>query len=279
MPELYQKLGFGTAGLTSMKSYGSVMRLLETAFNVGITHFDTAPLYGQGYAEDLMGRFIKDKRDRLTITTKFGLGLIKPLTIPAFIALPLNYYRKAFKKVPSSGQQKSVDIAEPDILPWRRITSSEVRSSLEQSLKRLRTDYIDYYFLHEGLPGFLDTDACEYLTNQQQKGTIRFLGVATGSHNLLTLKPEELASWDVLQYEAGARGALIKERFPGKQHFIHSCLKDLKNNDVSQQITENMGGYKLATYAKDEGNNKLLFSTRRIEILKQNLQGFKVYTQ
>ncbi|AXY77106.1 aldo/keto reductase [Paraflavitalea soli] len=279
MPELYQKLGFGTAGLTSMKTYGSVIRLLETAFNSGITHFDTAPLYGQGYAEDLVGRFIKNKRHKLTITTKFGLGSAKPLTVPVAFALPLNYYRKALKKAPPPVQQGQIEPVTPALLPYRRITTTEIHNSLTQSLKRLQTNYIDYYFLHEGLPGFLDQDAHQYLLDQQQKGHIRFLGVATGSQNLLTLTPGELLKWDVLQYEAGSGGLQLKQQFPGKQHFIHSCLKDLNSRSIPPGITENIGGYKLAAYAKDPGNNKLLFSTRRLEILKQNLEGFKGYIQ
>jgi predicted aldo/keto reductase-like oxidoreductase len=260
-----------------MKSYGAVIRLLETAFDGGITHFDTAPLYGQGYAEDITGRFIKNKRDRVTITTKFGLGAIKRLTVPATIALTLNHYRKALKKAPAV-QQLPVDDAPPELLSYRSISAADVRNSLTQSLQRLRTNYIDYYFLHEGLPGFLEPAAREYLFDRRQQGIIRFLGVATNSHNLLTQKPEELSKWDVLQYEAGDGGAQLLQLFPGKQHFLHSCMKGL-HKQAGAKTTQYAGGHRLATYAKDPLNSKLIFSTRRIEILKQNLEGFNTNTQ
>src|SRR3990172_8903850 len=64
-------LGFGSAG-------GAIddlerLRLLELAFDRGITHFDTARAYGMGNAERIVGRFISDKRDEVTVTTKLGI--------------------------------------------------------------------------------------------------------------------------------------------------------------------------------------------------------------
>ena len=273
MPKIYQRLGFGTAGLTSMKSYGSVMRLLDAAYDSGITHFDTAPLYGQGYTEELVGRFLKNKRERLTITTKFGLGVPKQLMLPAFMALPLNYYRKALNKSPS-GQQMVSGPPSQSSLPYRSIKAEDVRNSFEISLKRLRTDYLDYYFLHEGIPDFLDIEAMEFLLDRKQKGYIRFLGIATGSQNILGLKQENIACWDVLQYEAGENGKLLREQFSGKQHFVHSCLKNIPKTGVSQAGDELTGGYQLAASAKESGNSKVIFSTRRLQVLKHNLEGF-----
>jgi len=256
-----------------MKSYGSVMRLLNAAYDSGITHFDTAPLYGQGYTEELVGRFLKNKRERLTITTKFGLGFSKKLMLPAFMAIPLNYYRKALNKAPSGQQLVSAPPSQSS-LSHRSIKAEEVRNSFEISLKRLRTDYLDYYFLHEGIPDFLETEAMEFLLDRKQKGHIRFLGIATGSQNILGLKPENIACWDVLQYEAGENGKLLREQFSGKQHFIHSCLKNIPRIGVSQAEGDLTGGYQLATSAKESENSKVIFSTRRLHVLKYNLEGY-----
>ena len=70
------------------------LRLLETAYAHGIRHFDTAPLYGQGEAESLLGQFSRGKRDSITITTKFGLI---PRRIPAWFR-PLVPLARAFNR-------------------------------------------------------------------------------------------------------------------------------------------------------------------------------------
>ena len=58
-------LGMGTASLTSMKLYSEAIRLLEMSYNLGIRHFDTAPLYGKGFSEVIVGDFLKSKRSEV----------------------------------------------------------------------------------------------------------------------------------------------------------------------------------------------------------------------
>src|SRR6266404_3802067 len=73
-------LGFGCARLTAQPRQAA-LSVLQAACAQGITHFDVARVYGLGWAEGILGEFLKGKRDRVTITTKFGLkppgGLIK----------------------------------------------------------------------------------------------------------------------------------------------------------------------------------------------------------
>lgn len=70
------RLGFGTASLHHLLSSGDRQSLLETAFDHGFTHFDTAPLYGDGMAERELGKFLASKREKVTIGTKFGFPSI-----------------------------------------------------------------------------------------------------------------------------------------------------------------------------------------------------------
>ena len=67
------RLGFGTAGLGRSLSRGERLRLLETAFDSGITYFDTAPLYGAGAAEEALGAFLRGAPDGVTVATKAGI--------------------------------------------------------------------------------------------------------------------------------------------------------------------------------------------------------------
>ena len=65
-------LGFGCSSLTSV-GQKQALRLLESAFDSGIRHFDTARYYGYGEAEGILGGFLKSYRGQVTVTTKFGI--------------------------------------------------------------------------------------------------------------------------------------------------------------------------------------------------------------
>src|SRR2546428_83538 len=66
-------LGFGCSSLLGGKTRAEGLRLLESAYEAGIRHFDVARYYSFGDAEGLVGEFARGRRDRITITTKFGL--------------------------------------------------------------------------------------------------------------------------------------------------------------------------------------------------------------
>ena len=91
-------LGFGGTTLTTLKSLRDSLQLLDLAYQCGVRHFDTAPLYGQGYSEVIYGKFLKDKRQHITLTTKFGLGESNETDkLPVTLALPLNFLVKSLK--------------------------------------------------------------------------------------------------------------------------------------------------------------------------------------
>ena len=73
-------LGFGTSLLTRNNSVKDAMSNLETAFDFGITHFDCAKLYGFGQADMILGRFAKNKRHSITITSTQECGMILVFT-------------------------------------------------------------------------------------------------------------------------------------------------------------------------------------------------------
>ena len=93
------------------------IRGLHTALDMGVNFFDTAANYGAGHSEVLLGRAFKGKRDKLVIATKFGHIV--------------------------NEEAKTVYSAPDQIL-------TNVRTDVENSLRRLQTDYIDIYQLHEG---------------------------------------------------------------------------------------------------------------------------------
>ena len=117
---------------------------LYKALELGITFYDTAALYGYGHSEKLIGEVIKGTRQRVIISSKVGY--------------------KNFK-----GDQ--------DFSP------AYIRESLERSLKRLQTDYIDVYQLHDPPLELLESDASilETMESLKREGKIRAVGISVRS--------------------------------------------------------------------------------------------------
>lgn len=130
------------------------LRLMQFAFDCGITFFDSGDAYGNGRAETLLGRFLKAgavRRDQVQIGGKFGYD---------FYADP--------GEIGSHRERKQ------DFSP------KFMRYALEQSLSRLRTDCIDLYMAHNiKLPQFRD-DLWAELEKVKAEGKIRAWGVSLG---------------------------------------------------------------------------------------------------
>ena len=176
------QVGFGTGSLLRIGSEKQRRSLLAAALAAGITHFDTAPIYGLGESERQLGRFLLERRHEVTLTTKFGLQT-SPLA--ARLAVFQGIARRALRALPALRgaavrNAKSL-YAAPDFSP------NSVRSSLEASLRALRTDYVDFFLAHQAnvqaLPG---EDLVGLLEELRRAGKIRAFGVAT---NLEWLEP------------------------------------------------------------------------------------------
>jgi aryl-alcohol dehydrogenase-like predicted oxidoreductase len=158
------RIAFGTAKLHHVFSRSKRLRLLHAAYDNGITHFDTSPYYGFGLAESDLGLFLEKRRDQVTVATKVGLY---PPGHSVRWGLGV-WLRKALGKFYS-------DLSEP-VINWH---VGRAQKSLEESLKRLRTEYVDVLFLHE--PNTFLIDSEEFLTwlnNEGAKGKIKYWGLA-----------------------------------------------------------------------------------------------------
>ena len=151
--------------------------VLRTALDSGITFYDTADIYAQGESEHLIGSAFRGCRDRVIIATKGGYCLparrnfikrIKPLVRPVVRALGL---KRAALPAGMAGTLS------------QDFSQSYLTNALEQSLKRLQTDYVDLYQLHSPGPPFMQSpafdDALGVLDRLKAQGKIRFYGVAT----------------------------------------------------------------------------------------------------
>ena len=141
------EIGLGTWAFNS-SVYGKVDKedaliTIETAKDQGINFFDTAPLYGDknndGIAESILGEGLINCRGEMIISSKFG-------------------------RKPTEGDRAD-------------FSAKSVRLSVEQSLKRLKTDYLDILFFHSPFHNKeIDDDIWEELLRLKEVGSIRFVG-------------------------------------------------------------------------------------------------------
>jgi len=169
------RLGFGTAGLMARLDRRDSVRLLEIAYDSGITHFDTARAYGYGEAESALGDFLAGKRGEVTVATKLGMlpprrsrslqgakavGRWGARVLPALRPL----LRRGAQSLATSGA------FEP----------AAARASLETSLRELRMEAVDLLLLHECRPPDLETEGLlELLEQFVAEGKVRAFGIAT----------------------------------------------------------------------------------------------------
>ncbi|TQI71941.1 aldo/keto reductase family protein [Gramella sp. Hel_I_59] len=275
MKEKRSQLGFGTASLTSIKSYHESLSLLNCAYDKGITLFDTAPLYGKGYAELILGKFVRNKRSEIEITTKFGLGASSSKFIHPFLALPLNYITKKVKNNKKSDKKPQAFVPN---LYVRTIDKISIENSLNQSLKNLQTDYIDNFMIHEGLPFFITEEGLDFLFNLKKEGVILNLGVAVNSHHLKKIDEPLHDNWDILQYDhMSSNSKSIQTSFPERDHYFHSILKNIEESQVVEVNDKEKAGYLLAQIANKNTSSKILFSTRKKSRLIDNIDSFNKF--
>ncbi len=138
-------IGLGCMGMSY--GYGTagdkmeMIKLIHQAIEKGITFFDTAEVYGPYINEELVGEALEPYRNEVVIATKCGIQIV---------------------------DGKQIVIGKPET----------IRRSIEGSLKRLRTEYVDLYYLHRIDPDTPIEEVAETMKQLQQEGKIRHWGVS-----------------------------------------------------------------------------------------------------
>ena len=145
-------IGLGTNAFGARIDAEQTQRVVDAALDAGITFFDTSDTYGVGASEELLGRSLGSRRDDVVVATKFGMDM---------------------------GGANGPD--------WgARASRRYVRRAVEASLRRLGTDHIDLYQLHQ--PDLVTpiAETLEALTELVTEGKVRYLGCSN------------LAAWEVV---------------------------------------------------------------------------------
>lgn len=133
------------------------VKAIRAGFDFGVTSIDTAPVYGQGLSEEIVGEAIKGMpRDKVQILTKYGLSWSD--TKGAFFFHSTNNEGKPLEIYCYAGK-------------------AAVKKECEASLKRLGTDYIDLLQIHWADPTTTVQETMEAVSELIQEGKVRYAGV------------------------------------------------------------------------------------------------------
>jgi aryl-alcohol dehydrogenase-like predicted oxidoreductase len=212
-------------------------RVLLAALDAGITHFDTAALYGFGVNEQLVGRVLKAHRDKIVLASKGGMA-----------------------GVDVAGDSKLVRVIDG--------RPEAIRRNCEDSLRRLGTDVIDLYYLHRWDKKVPIEDSVGELSRLVERGHVRAIGLSEVSaatlrkahavHPIAALQTE-YSLWTrnpeiaVLQ-ACRELGVSFVAFSPVARGFLSGKLRDVQALDA-KDIRHGMPRFEPANYA---GNLRLL---------------------
>ena len=145
------RIGLGTMAMSGYyldpdSNDAESIRTIQRALDLGVTHIDTAEIYGPYTNEELVGRALKGRRDGVVVATKFGF-------------------------VSHSGGGPGVLDSSP----------TNIRTAVEGSLKRLGTDRIDLYYQHRVDPNTPIEDTVGALAELVAEGKILHIGLSEAS--------------------------------------------------------------------------------------------------
>jgi aryl-alcohol dehydrogenase-like predicted oxidoreductase len=142
------RIGLGTMAMSGYyldpdSSEAESIRTINRALDLGVTHIDTAEIYGPYTNEELVGRAINGRRDEVVLATKFGF-------------------------VSHAGDGPGVLDSSP----------ANIRTAVEGSLKRLGTDHIDLYYQHRVDPNTAIEETVGTLADLVAEGKVRHIGLS-----------------------------------------------------------------------------------------------------
>ncbi|HEX3784082.1 MAG TPA: aldo/keto reductase [Pseudonocardiaceae bacterium] len=146
--------GLGCMGLSEFRGQveeRTALRTIHRALDLGVTMLDTADIYGTGRNEQLVGRAVRGRRDRVVLSTKVGI-IRTDNPNERFVSNRRDYLRR----------------------------------SCEQSLRRLGTDYIDIYYIHRIDPATPLEETMRTLAELVSEGKIRHIGLSEATAAQIT---------------------------------------------------------------------------------------------
>jgi aryl-alcohol dehydrogenase-like predicted oxidoreductase len=189
-------LGFGCSAVMGRVGRKDSLAALGAAYDAGITFYDTARSYGYGESEAVLGEFLRGRRDSVVVATKFGVLPARTTFLKETIK-PLA--RKVLKMVPSA--RKAVQKQIGAQFSANNFSVPVLRESVETSLRKLGTDYVDLLFMHSAPVSVLQQE--DLLAAMQQmvsEGKVRRVGISAEPEVIEAALAKELAGLRSFQF-------------------------------------------------------------------------------
>ena len=178
-PHIVSFLGLGCSRLGSTLSSNTRRedaKVVEHALDAGINFFDTANIYGQGESERILGDVIRAHHAKVVIATKAGQYYSKADKLGVLLKSPI---RKIARVIPSV--QRRLGDRRRQALP-RRFEPQYLQQQLEGSLRRLRIESVDIFYLHSpSASHFHDGQLADGMREMKLRGHMKSWGVSCDS--------------------------------------------------------------------------------------------------
>lgn len=271
-------LGFGMSRIIGGVGRRQSLRLLETAFDSGITHFDVAPCYGSGGAEAVLGTFLGKHGDSVTVTTKFGIprpaASMTHLTenVRALLRPVLNRLPAIKAKLVSSATMLDMNSRST------RLFSAELMSeSIKTSLRALRCERVDVLLMHEAELHHMSEEMLFALQRLVTEGLIGSWGVGSGRDKIDRIVRCSPIRPPILQFEWSVLSNVEPEythAFVITHQSLSSALGTLRavlSNAARRRAWS-------AVIDADLGNDAVLSSVLLGAAIESNLKGITLFS-
>ena len=168
------RLGFGCSAILGRSGRTESLRALAAAWGAGIRFFDTARSYGYGESEELLGEFLRGRRDQAVIATKFGILAARQ---SGWKRAAKTVARKILAAAPSARSVLQKGAATQ--IKQNQFTIPVLQRSIEESLRKLGTDHVDLLFLHAAPASVLEQDdLLEAMSKLVEAGKVKIAGLS-----------------------------------------------------------------------------------------------------
>jgi aryl-alcohol dehydrogenase-like predicted oxidoreductase len=189
------RLGFGLSGIAGSGNFIHQQRLVRTAIDAGITHFDVAPFYGSGDAEKILGDILRDCPEQVTVTTKFGL---LPAKVPGKLRAIVRPVLRRVKGLKQLAVKLINYSHRPDIQCFK---PGDLLASAEASMRKLQRP-ANIFLLHDMVRVHSESEAVVGELHQLKKtGYAALTGISGSEADLRELCLAHPAVYSVTQLE------------------------------------------------------------------------------
>lgn len=251
-------IGLGTWAIGGGPWWGAAdeaesIRTIHAAIDQGITLMDTAPAYGLGRSESVLGRALKGRRNEVVLATKCGIWW--------------------------QDQRNEVAFEVEGVTAYKSLAPDTIRKELEMSLKRLDTDYIDLYQTHwpvteAGVYEIEDTMAC--LVALRDEGVIRAIGASNVSLKQVE-RYQAVGVLDAVQPKYSMLDRAIEETL--LPHLLEASISTLVYSPLEQGLLTGRFGMSYAVEQNTARAGIPWFEPKNRQRVLAMLEGWRDLTQ